>query len=384
VAHDYIILLAPERDAPPIWYRVDGGRIVRRGKGMGWLPPQREGAPQEAGTDAVGQAMLVLPPHATTLHWIACPGMTARQGATAARLMALEASIGAHAGGASTGDAERLHAVVAASDDAEAPHIVAVTSHSAMAHWVGWCEAHGLGEASIVPAALMLPAPEDGFVRALIGEADVVRGIDSSFAGDEALAPFIIGDAPVTPVPADSIDAALLRALDAPPLDLRQGSFARRSPARFDQARWTRIAIMTGGIALAALLIALVTLLRLNAETRRLNAQTVALAQTVDPAISDPETAEGRIAALLAARGGRGGFTGVMAGLMSAMQANPNVVLTNVSQGADGALRVQLAASKAEEINEVLIAIQEAGWRLSANAVQQRGARLIADIMVVR
>jgi general secretion pathway protein L len=384
VAHDYIILLAPERDAPPIWYRIDGNRIVRRGKGMGWLPPEHDSAAQEAAGETVGRAMLVLPPHATTLHWIACPGMTARQGASAARLMALEASIGAQAGAASPGDAERLHAVVATSEDADAPHIVAVISHGAMAHWVGWCEAHGIGKASILPAALVLPAPENGFVRALIGEADVVRGTDSSFAGDEALAPLIIGDAPVTPVTADSIDAALLRALDTPPLDLRQGSFARRSPARFDRARWTRIAVMIGGIALAALLIALVTILRLNAETARLNAQTVALAQTVDPAIGDPETAESRIAGLLAARGGRGGFTGVMAGLMTAMQANPNVVLTNVSQGADGMLRVQLAASKAEEINDVLIAIQEAGWRLSANAVQQRGARLVADIMVVR
>lgn len=376
MAHDYIILPAPEHDAPPSWYRVDGKHIVRRGKGTGWLPPGYDGEVD----DAVGEAMLVLPPHATTLHWIACPGMTARQGASAARLMALEASIGAHGGA----DHERLHAVVAASDDAEAPHIVAVISHGAMAHWIAWCEAHGIGGASIVPAALVLPAPEDGFVRGRIGAAEVVRGVDSAFAGDEGLAPFIIGDAPVTTMTADNIDAALLEALDAPPLDLRQGVFARRSPARFDRARWLRIGAMVGGILLAGLLISLVTLLRLHAETARLDAQTVALAQTVDPAINDAETAESRIAALLAARGGRGGFTGAMAGIMAAMQANPNVVLTNVSQGADGALRVQLAAGTAEEINAVLIAIQEAGWRLSANAVQQRGARLVADIMVVR
>lgn len=371
VTHDYIILLPSEREAPPIWYRVDGDQIVRRGKGTAWLPPEHDGAPEAA----VGQAMLVLPPHATTLHWIACPGMTARQGATAARLMALEASIG---------EGAQLHAVTAANDDAEAPHVVAVTSQSAMAHWIAWCEAHGIGQASIVPAALLLPAPEDGFVSASVGHDNVVRGSDTAFAGDDALAALIIGDAPVTSVPADSIDVALLQALDEPPLDLRQGSFAHRSPALFDRARWTRIGIMIGGIALASLLISLITILRLNAETARLDAQTVALARTVDPAISEPAGAESRIAGLLAARGGRGGFTGTMAGLMTAMQVNPNVVLTNVNQGADGSLRVQLAANKAEEINEVLIAIQEAGWRLSANAVQQRGARLVADIMVIR
>ena len=372
MAYDYIILLPPEREAPPIWYRVDGDHIVRRGKGTDWLPPEHEA---EGPASAVGQAMLVLPPHATTLHWIACPGMTARQGATAARLMALEASIG---------DGEGLHAVVSASDDAEAPHVVAVTSQRAMAHWVDWCEAHGIGQASIVPAALLVPAPEDGFARATLGFAEIVRGSDTAFAGDEAIAPLVIGDTPVTNVPAENIDTALLRALDQPPLDLRQGSFARRSARLFDRARWTRIAIMLGAIILASLLISLIAILRLNTEASRLDSQTVALARTVDATVSDPTAAESRVAGLLAARGGRGGFTGTMAGLMTGMQANPNVVLTSVNQGADGSLRVQFAANKAEEINEVLIAIQEAGWRISANAVQQRGARLVADIMVVR
>ncbi|HZV18397.1 MAG TPA: type II secretion system protein GspL [Sphingobium sp.] len=371
MVHDYIILLSPEREAPPTWYRVDGDRIVRRGKGTDWLPPEHE----DGAEAAVGQAMLVLPPQATTLHWIACPGMTARQGATAARLMALEASIG---------DGEGLHAVVAANDDPEAPHIVAVASQSAMAHWIDWCEAHDIGHASIVPAALLVPAPDDGFARATVGATEIVRGGDTAFAADEAMAPLIVGDAPVTAVPVDTIDVALLRALDEPPLDLRQGGFARRSARVFDRARWTRIAIMLGGTVLASLLISLIAILRLNAEASRLDSQTVALAQTVDPTISDPEMAESRIAGLLAARGGRGGFTGTMAGLMTAMQVNPNVVLTSVNQGADGSLRVQFAGNRAEEINEVLIAIQEAGWRISANAVQQRGARLVADIMVVR
>jgi len=145
-----------------------------------------------------------------------------------------------------------------------------------------------------------------------------------------------------------------------------------------------RIGTLIGLILLVGLIISLITIIRLNAEASRLDSQTVALAQTVDPSVTDPQIAEARVAALLAARGGRGGFTGMMAGLMTAMQANPNVVVTSLSQGTDGSLRVQLAANRAEEINDVLIAIQEAGWRISANAVQQRGARLIADIMVVR
>lgn len=371
VKHDYIIVLPSEREAPPVWYRVAGDQIVRRGRGTEWLPPENDDAPEAA----IGNVMLVLPPHVTTLHWIACPGMTARQGAAAARHMALEASIG---------DGDGLHAVVAANDDPEAPHVVAVTSQSAMTHWMSWCQEHGIGQASFVPSALLLPAPEDGFVRAPVGATEVVRGSDTAFESNDAAASLIVGSAAVTSLSAESIDSAMLLALDEPPLDLRQGSFARRSPAMIDRARLIRIAVMVGFMLLAMLLVSLITILRLNTEASRLDSQTVALAQTVDPSVTDPSAAQARIAGLLAAHGGRGGFTGMMAGLMTAMQVNPNVVITNVNQGADGSLRIQLAANKAEEINDVLIAIQEAGWRISANAVQQRGARLTADITVMR
>jgi Type II secretory pathway, component PulL len=369
--HDYVIVLPRESDTPPVWYRVAQDQIVRRGRGTEWFPPEQT----DAAESAVGNAVLVLPPHVTTLHFIACPGMTPRQGAAAARLMALEASIG---------EGDQLHAAVAANDDPDAPHVVAVTSRSAMTHWMDWAKEHGIPQASFVPSALLLPQPEDGFVRAPIGGADVVRGRDSAFDGSEPHAALIIGEAPVTRLPPDNVDEALLLALAAPPLDLRQGAFARSAPRLFDAARRRRMAIMLGFILLASLIVSLVTILRLNAEASRLDEQTVALAQSIDPTIEDAASADVRVTALLAARGGRGGFTGMMAGLMSAMQANPNVTLTSVNQGADGALRVQLSANRAEEINDVLIAIQEAGWRISANAVQQRGAQLVADITVVR
>ncbi len=58
----------------------------------GAIPPRPTKGPID------GRALLVLPPHATTLHWIACPEMTARQGAQAAKVMALEASVGAGSG----------------------------------------------------------------------------------------------------------------------------------------------------------------------------------------------------------------------------------------------------------------------------------------------
>src|SRR5690606_17514258 len=123
----------------------------------------------------------------------------------AARLMALDASIG---------EADQLHAAVAANDDPEAPHIVAVASRSAMTHWMEWAKAHGIAQASFVPSALLLPHPEDGFVRAPIGGVDVVRGRDTAFDGGDAHASLIIGEGQVVRLPPENVDEAMLRALE--------------------------------------------------------------------------------------------------------------------------------------------------------------------------
>jgi general secretion pathway protein L len=366
---DTIILPAAGPGAPVHWLRVVDGKIVRRGTGTGWRQSDWEDE------DGVGQALLVLPPTQTTLHWIACPDMSLRQGAAAARIMALEESIGA---------AGPLHAVVLESAAAEQPHLVVVASEALMTQWVDWCAEHGVSTARFVPAALLLPAPDTGFVRAAIGPGSVVRGTDSAFDGDEPAAALIVAGEPVADLPRESVDALLLAALDDPPLDLRTGAFAPARPRAFDSARLTRLAVLAGSILLAMLLVSLVRIVRLNMEAARLDAQTVALARTVDPAIADPADAEVKLAARLAARGGNGGFTGSLAGLMAAMQGVPTVSLASVNQGADGTLRVRLAAPGTDAINAVLLALQDAGWRVAANGVQQQGGAQVADITVVR
>ncbi len=367
---DYIILPDAEHEAPPHWLRVVDGYIVQRGTGEGW----RHAAEAEEGP-IDGRAMLVLPPHASTLHWIACPEMTARQGAQAARIMALEASVGGGAG---------LHAAVMPAETPEAPHVVAVTSESAMAHWIDWCTQRGMPNASIVPAALMLPAPTSGFMRGQVGPCEVVRGVDTAFDAGEAVAPLLMGREPVTDLTEPSVDDMLREALEVPPLDLRSGPFAARPPRLLDPARLKRVALLIGLILLVALLVSLVRIARLNIEASRLDAQTVELARTLDPSVTDAADAQAKVAARFALRGGNGGFTGAMAAVMSAMRGAPAVSLASANQSADGSLRIQLAAARSEDINVVLLALQDAGWRIGANAVQQQSGRLLADIVVVR
>lgn len=367
---DYIILPGSEPEAPPHWIRVVDGYIVQRGKGERWRHPAEE---EEGPID--GRALLVLPPHATTLHWIACPDMTVKQGAQAARVMALESSVNAGAG---------LHAAVMPAETPEGSHIVAVTSESAMAHWVDWCAERGMPDAIFVPAALMLPPPEKGFMRGQVGPSEVARGVDSAFDANEPVAALIMGREPVTDMSEPGIDDVLRESIDNPPLNLRSGPFATRSPRLFSTERIRRIALLIAFIFLAVLLVSLVGIVRLNLEASSLDAKTVEAAATVVPSVADAADAELKVNARYAARGGSGGFTGAMAGLLSAMRGTPAVSLVSVNQSADGTLRIQLSAARSEDINIVLLALQDAGWRISADAVQPQAGKVIANIQVVR
>lgn len=368
---DYVIMPQADDDENCRWLRISDGRIVRRGRGTAWLPP----ADDDDEGETAGRVLLVLPASLTTLHWIACPGMTRRQGDAAARLIAMEASIG---------DAGLLHSAAASEEEPDKPHMVAVTSRAAMDYWLEWCTRNGVSQAALVPAAALLPAPEDGLVLGAFGANTVMRGADFALDGSEPYSALLTEDHKIAELTPDAADAVLLSALHDPPIDLRQGEYTRRAPALFTAARLRRLALLGVAIVVVGLIISLVTVIRLNAEASRLNRQTVELAKTVDPSVVDAADAEPKVAALLAQRGGSGGFTGTMAGLMTAMQTSSAVSMTSASQLADGSLRVRLSAAKADDINAVLLSIQEAGWRISANSVQQQGAVLIADITVVR
>ncbi|MET0364325.1 MAG: type II secretion system protein GspL [Sphingobium sp.] len=350
------------------WLRVVDGRVVQRGEGSDW-----HAATGLVALPADDSAMLVVPCGDVALHWIACPGMTVRQGAAAAPLMALEGSIGS---------ASTLHAAVAPAAEPEQPHVVAVADNGAMEQWIARAEALGVPDAALVPAALLLPPPEQGFTAGLIGGETVLRGTDCALGAVEPHARMIVGDAPVRELDDRAVEEGLVAALFTPPITLRQGSYAIRSASPLDPAWLKQIARLAGIVAALTLLLSLVTIVRLHWEASSLDERTLALAHSVVPEAVDVSDAESRLAARVAAQGG-GGFTATVAGVMAAMQGAQGVTMTGLSQLADGTVRVQLSAARAEDINVALVALQNAGWRVAANSVQQQGAQTVADISVV-
>lgn len=366
---DALILFLPERDEDaPRWMRVVDGVAVKAGHGTDWLAACGLAVlPEQA------RVMLVPPAALVTLYWVSHPDLPARQGRAAARLAAIAQSIL---------PADHIFAAVDANDDPARPHIVAVAGRADMQHWLLRAQHHGLDPDIIVPAPLLLPEPDGGFVRAVVGVETILRGTGLALTQDLAI-PALVGEAAITDIAPESIEKRAIAALDLPPLDMRQGDFAKRVRRAPDMALLRRIALWSGIILALAFATALVGIAKNHWEASRLDDESLTLARQILPEASDTVQAQGELDARLAAQGtGARAFTAPVAGLFAAMQDAPGVALTALSRDPDGMIRATLAAAKADDINSVLLALQAAGFTITATPSQDPGGRTLADITV--
>lgn len=363
-----IVALPEEAGAEPLWMRVAGGGIVQTGTGANWLAAC--GLAELPGDTTV---MLVPPAALVTLRWSHHPDLPARQGRAVARLEALASGIV---------PADQLFAAPDGNDDPARPHVIALAARTDMQHWLLWAQHHGLDPDIIVPAPLLLPAPEDGFCRATIGGSPVWRGADIALAEDMAR-PELIGDAPVRHVSPEEVNRIALAALEHPALDMRQGDFAKRTRRAVDKRAVTRIALWSGLILLVSLLIPIIGIVRQNVAASNLDGQSLTLARQVIPNAIDLDQAEAEMDRQLARRGAGGyAFTAPAAALLGAVRDTPGVSLTALSRDPGGLIRATIAAARVDDINQLLLALQGAGFTITSTPSQEPGGRALADITV--
>lgn len=351
-----IILLPPDAETPLAWLTVEDGAIRASGTGDGW--PHAE--------ETTIRAMLVAPASAVALHRALLPELAARQAQAAARLMAIENALG---------DPEALHVATGPREDDGALD-VAVVANADMVAWLTWAEAHQLDAGPVVPAALLLPRPEEGFVRGRVGAETIARDKSAAFAIDPALAGLVIGDAPVADIATVDIEAALVAALDDPPLDLRQGPFARRKKRALDWALLKRLAVLVGLILLASLVMALITIAKLGADTDRLDARALAAARTVVPDVSTADQAQTALESRAVARGvGGRGFSATAARLFAALDQSPAAALTAFDVTADGGVRATIAAPSMNDLDIAVAALRSSGAGAATTPAQTGDGR---------
>lgn len=353
------------------WLRVDDGVVVDSGQDDGWVADWEK--PDDEGADL--RLVALAPAADVPMRWLHYPGATPAQAAAAARIDALKDSLG---------DAAALH-IAAGQPAGEGQAVpVAVATHEAMTTWTGWLAARGLSASAIIPAAAAVPPPEaDGLWSAELGGERIIRSADRAWASDPELDALIAGSHSVAPLDAEAMREALLLTLAAPPLDLLSGAWKPKRSWAVDPAMVRLAKRLLVALVVVSILIPVVYALRLTSDTARADGAVVAMAKKAGVTAGDAAAAETELDRRLAAAGGGPlAFSVPASALYDAMRDAPGVSLKTLSHRTDGTLTTTLAAPRVDDINEVLLALQARGYRVTAQPMAGTDGQQMANITI--
>lgn len=346
-------------DAETHWLRIEDGAIIARGEQAGLIPPSRNET-----------RLLIAPARDVSLHELDLPDLAPAQARAAAQLALAEKSLL---------PANELHIACGAQAANASTRSIALVSRAQMQAWV-----EAFDPDVIVPSPLLLPYPDEGYVRATLGDEVVLRSGAMGFAEDPALTPLITGDAPVTTLERDALEAAIIAATTNPPINLREGEFARRREWRLDPLWTKRTAWIAAALLLVTILIPLTQIARLSWASATLEETSASLAQAAlgGEAVA-PEAAVAALdARLTGLRGGGAGFVKTAAAASRAIEATANVELTAMNFNPDGTLGLTLRATAADEIARVQARMRAAGLDVSSGPINPSQSQPIVETEV--
>jgi general secretion pathway protein L len=353
------LIFLPDAQASFRWWRMDAARSVEEGEG---LPPPADD----------DRLVAVTPAEAVTLHWAALPARTPAQATAAARILAGEAS---------AVPAAELHVAIGEEGSEERP--IAVVGADAMRRWLAELAVAGIDPDAMVPAPMLLPRPDEGFARAELGGAGVVRGRTSGFADEARLTELVTGGEPPRVIGRDELSEALAAAVAMPALDLRQGPFARRRRVGLDWALIRRLARIALSILAVTLAISLVQLAKYSFAADALEAQADRLAATGLPRGETVTDADRQLSERLGAVRGPGlGFTGMSAAVFAAVRATPGTEVTGLDFQPSGDLKLSVAAARESLPTDLKRAIERAGFVVEASTFTSANGRVAGEMTV--
>jgi general secretion pathway protein L len=367
---DALLIFLDEHMEIEGWLQLAGGRVIARGREPEQMPAVAE--PEDG--EAIFQ-VAVVPGHAVTLHWLVVPaGLAPAQAAAAARLMAAEVS---------AQPLDDMHIAVGPEAGDRAERAVALVPALVMAGWLASLARRGVDPDLILAEPLLLPAPEEGFVRYDRSGRPLFRGAFEAFSIEPELAEVIVDGAPVTVIGHEDYEAGLAAAIAAPAVNLRQGAFAKRRRWTIDWPSVRRLALLLAGILLATLAIQLALILRYTYAADRLETEARQVAGTAVAGAATAADPRARLIQRLAdLRGAGAGYASITSALFAAINGVPNVELASLSYDRDGSLRATVQADSPATLTLLQERIAAGGFTAEVGPPRMGGGRQIAEITV--
>lgn len=331
--------------APGHWLRIANGAIVARG--------ERPMVP----ADDDARVVALMPAADTIVHNLDVPGLTEAQARAAARLAIGETSAAA---------AESLHVAVGP-EIADARRVVVLDARR-MTQFLVDLASEGFDPDAVVPTVLVPPRPDDGAVRAVFDGEAVVCGATVAFADDPVLTPLLV-PGPIEDLSREATEAALIAAVAVPPVDLRQGPFAKRRQWAVDRSRLKRVGWLAAACLAVTLLVPIARLINLNWTASAIEARNLTVAAANLPpgtAITDPVA---QLDERLGAVGRQaGGALPLAIAVTRAIEGTPAVELGTMGYTAAAGLRVAVRATNPVDHQAVLAKLAAAGLVVADSA----------------
>lgn len=352
-----LLFLPPGEGGDYRWMRIEDERIAAAGEGL----PQGD-----------GEVIAVAPADAVSLHWAEIPARSTAQAAAAARLLAAEVS---------AAPMDELH--VAVGEDEAGSRAIGIVNRGAMAGWLARLGAAGVDPVAVVPAPLLLPRPDEGYVRGDLAGQGVVRGRASGFADEPGFTEIVAGDAPLADLDADGVAAALGAVAAVPALDLRQGVFARRRGFAIDWRLVKRLAWLGVAIVVVTLAIDFVRWTKYSFAADATEAKIEQVARTALPRGETLVDADRQLAERLSGLRGPGqGFSRTAAAVFAAVRAVPGSELTALDFQPNGDIRLGVAVDREALATDLKRAIEAEGFTVQPSTFVAAGGRITGEFTV--
>lgn len=366
-----LLIAFPTADDEPLyWWRVADGVVQARGCDFDPLTASQAAAPDDELSDVYVVALI--PSHLTTIiGHDAVSGVTESQGLAAATMAAKAQSL----------ESENAH--IAAAMDCTGRVVTAMIGTDILSAGLTRLQAIHIDPDAVIASGWLLPVADDGAVAVDFGFDQVIRADNIIGTDDPVLREFLFAGQAVAPIIGDDFNAMLVSASEKAELNFRSGAFAKRTKRAMDLWQKRRLIWMVLALLILSLTIPLIQLAQYHWAANAADAAALTNAAAVVGKVDDPDSAERALdERMIAENRGNIMFPVPASALYSALQKVPNVSISRMAYGENGIVSATLSAVRNEDINPVLLAMQDAGYIITATPRTDATGSAQADITV--